>query len=190
MKSIKAKASSRIITMKYFMFLFLLFFCTATFAQTTDSIGNFQRNNKQLIWQHIYNTPVSVQKFASALKIRTSISDVSYQDNQITAKLEKYKLNYQKYGGSYMKTAIFGDYIYSAVIVIDIKESKYRVTIKDFSSQTTSDKVVETTLLSDEISRNDGTFRDTKTVRAALGYFDRDFLEMFKYSPETGSDNW
>lgn len=95
------------------------------------ALNSFQIENNQIIWQRVYDTELNGNEIYQAIIESGNFQNIEYSDNKIIAELKPLNMQYAAAGYSYMKTAMYiSMYNYIGFMVIDIKENKYRVTIK------------------------------------------------------------
>lgn len=112
--------------MKIISLLFILF-PILIFGQS-----NFLIEENQLIWQKVYEVKSSPEEFKSQLLKNLEFGDIDVTTDQIIATINNLKIDYKGYGASEMFTSM---YIprnnYNALALIEFKENRYRITIKD-----------------------------------------------------------
>lgn len=95
----------------------------------------FVIDNNELIWSQVYEDdrfppdalPASMFKY---LDSRTWINNIKFEDEDIVADISNYKMDYKRYGASFMKTStIIRTGRWTAKLRVSFKDSKYRVVI-------------------------------------------------------------
>ena len=117
-------------------FLLLLFIGFSGISQTKHTDTDFYIENGKVYWQHIYNVPGKtseelIKYFEKEVMINFKQDNFQIIDNTISFTVNDDKINYKKYGGTNMGTVMFVQDYYRYLAVIDFKNEKYRVTIKE-----------------------------------------------------------
>lgn len=109
------------------------------FAQDyKTAFRDFSIVDYNLVFAKVYKVDLSEEELES--KIKSFLPAVNnfkldYEASHAVARysgtINKMYINYRKYGGTLLSTATFLNYPISANVIIDLKDSKYRVTIKD-----------------------------------------------------------
>lgn len=92
----------------------------------------------ELMWQHIYKTDMTSSELHKSLYLSPRLTDIiKVDDTFYIATLKKTKVEYEKLGFKRMQLPIYisNNDIGSATVVIQYKEGKYKVTIKDIKLQ-------------------------------------------------------
>lgn len=176
--------------------LFLLLFSINCFSQTKQPETNFYLENGKVYWQNIYEVPGKniddlIQYFRK--EVLTDIKQDNFQiiDNTISFVIDNDKVNFKKYGGTTMGTAIFIQYYYKYLVVIDFKEEKYRVTVKDIFLDNKNIMVRDSGNFEEYITKKKNTEFTTNSIAIkGLQYFHKDFLNKFNINTESKKNDW
>jgi hypothetical protein len=107
------------------------------------------------------------------------------------------RINYEMYGGKLMTTHIILNHDLQADFIIDLKENRYRLTIKNmvfidrsslFANNAGNAEVNRMKLDDYMVKKRRQTFRTGKTINTGLGYANSHFKDFFKYEIAEKSD--
>lgn len=176
--------------------LLLLLFSINCFSQTKQPETNFYLENGKVYWQNIYEVPGKniddlIQYFRK--EVLTDIKQDNFQiiDNTISFVIDNDKVNFKKYGGTTMGTAIFIQHYYKYLVVIDFKEEKYRVTVKDIFLDNKNIMVRDSGNFEEYITKKKNTEFTTNSITIkGLQYFHKDFLNKFNINTESKKNDW
>jgi hypothetical protein len=120
--------------MKKYIFITLLSF--QIYAQTKHESTNFYIDEKKVYWQNTYDVPntKSTDLFTFFEKYIISsfkTTDLRISEDKISFTVTDQRLNVKDYGKKSMTSAIFVQNWQSFLCVVDFKDSKYRVTLKE-----------------------------------------------------------
>jgi len=120
--------------MKKIIILLLITF--STLAQIKHPDTDFYLQNGKVYWQHVYevpgkNTDELIKYFEKEVMINFKQDNFQIIDNTISFTINDDKINFRKYGGTAMGTVLFTLAFYNYLVVIDFKEGKYRVSVKE-----------------------------------------------------------
>lgn len=106
-----------------------LLFYSSTFSQ--DTINNFKLDNRQVIWQRIYETKLNFKDLVTQIKSSGIFKTVTIDSLEISGELREFNADYKGAGYSEMITPIYIDRSHiNAFAILEFKEGKYRVTVK------------------------------------------------------------
>lgn len=153
----------------------------------TDTLHNFKVEDNVLIWQKVFETNLKEKEKTFITKIITHFKYNNLQeiDNIISFSVSDDTIDYKKYGGKWGTTAIFVQYPNNYLVVVDFKESKYRITIKNINLSSNNRNLA--TNLEDYVLRNN-QIKNSKTFNKALDYYNKHFTEKFTIT--TKKDDW
>jgi hypothetical protein len=116
--------------MKNFLFLLVLIPC-AIFAQSTE-YGNFKIVDTEIIYQNVFTQDgVTKEKLVDFLKSVPNVSNVQIFGEAVQADLTDFVVDYKKFQFTQNATpTLIQTGRYNGKIKIDVKEGKYRVTIR------------------------------------------------------------
>jgi hypothetical protein len=176
--------------MKKLILLFLV--CCNGFSQTKQAETDFYLNNNKMYWQHVYETqnksPDDLIKYFQKEVINNFKQD-NFQiiDNTISFEINDDKVNFKKYGGTAMGTAFLAQMYMKYLVVIDFKENKYRVTVKEIFLD---NKINMSGDISEFCTKKSTTaFMTGSTIVTGLTYDHKHFLEKFDIVAQPKSDN-
>jgi len=167
--------------------ILLLLIGFSSFAQIKLPETNFYLENGKVYWQHIYevpgkNTDDLIKYFEKEVMINIKQDNFQIIDNTISFTINDDKINYKKYGGTSMGVVMFIRDYYKYLVVIDFKEEKYRVTIKEiFIDNKLYNAGQSSGFLEEYITKKKQTlFTTNNLVAIGMGYNDKYFLEKFE----------
>lgn len=174
------------------LLLFLLFLPLTSYSQL-DTLYNFKIHNNELIWQHTFKTTKTTEDLKIAYITNTistfNTSNLNELKNRITFSIEKDKVNFKKFGGSWGNTATFVQYPINYLVVVDFKDFKYRVTIK--STMIDYGRLGITSLEDTTTKKRTTIFKNSAAISDGLLDYDNYFLD--KYSLKNiliENDDW
>ena len=115
--------------MKRFILAFA--FITVCWSATAQ---NFTVKNDEIMWQGVYETQLNQKDILKSMYTINNFSNIFIVDStMITGLLKPIKFNIEDHGLRYMKTPMFlsQNMLGPAFFIIEIKEGKYRVTVRD-----------------------------------------------------------
>ena len=164
--------------------IIVLLFSPLLFSQNSElKLFDFILENQELIWQHVYESDLKKEELSN-LYINNVLSSMSKNNlnqfkDRITFEIEGDKVNIKKYGGSWGSTAIFAQYPQNYLAVIDLKDNKYRVTVKNIKTDYRRAKQGFSDLAITVTKKRKTQFKDAKSVTMGLSYIDKHFLNKF-----------
>ena len=141
----------------------------------------------ELMWEHIYETDMTSTELHKSLYISPRLTDIVKVDESLyIAKLVRSKVEYEKLGFRRMQVPLYicNNDIGSAVVVIQYKEGRYKVTIKNIRLATNT-SLDYGTLSANAIT--DGTFNES-FMEFGEHIYHYMFLTWMQF--EKISDNW
>lgn len=182
--------------MKKILLLLLIGF--SGFSQIKLPNTDFYLDAGKVYWQHIYEVPG--KKTEDLIKyfqkeVMTTIKQDNFQiiDNTASFTINDDRINYKKYGGTSMGVVLFIRDYYKYLVVIDFKEEKYRVTIKEiFIDNKLYNAGQSSGFLEEYITKKKQTLFTTNNLAAVgMGYNDKYFLEKFQFNTnESVKKDW
>jgi hypothetical protein len=182
--------------MKKIILLLLVSF--SGFSQIKQSNTDLFLENKKVFWQHIYEVPAKneddlIKHFQK--EVLTNLKQDNFQllENVISFEINDDKVDFRKYGGTAMGTVLFATMDMNYLVVIDFKENKYRVTVKEiYLDNKVSGLGHSSGDLTEYITKKKSTaFTENSLATKGIIYFDKHFSEKFDISNKsTKTDNW
>jgi hypothetical protein len=167
------------------------------FSQTKHSETDFYLDNGKVYWEHIYevedkNTEDLIQYFEKEVLTNFKQNNFQIIDNTISFEINDDTVNYKKYGGTTMGTVLFATMYMNYLVVIDFKDQKYRVKIKEIVLDNKSFGLGHSSGNFEEyMTRKSGsTFASGKLATNGLIYMHKHFLEKFYILTQKEVDNW
>tara|TARA_R110001632_G_scaffold137804_2_gene253430 strand:- start:18634 stop:19158 length:525 start_codon:yes stop_codon:yes gene_type:complete len=174
--------------MKKILLLLLLTSASVYSQKYVDSIYNFKIEEGNIIWQKVFKSDVKELQKTFIKKTITNIKLENLQeiDQTISFNVVDDMIDFKKYGGKTMTTSfhVLGPKNY--LVVIDFKEKKYRVTIKQISIDLRSNRLGISTF--EDLFYRKKKIKNTKTSQKDLKYYHRHFIEKFTITDK--KDDW
>jgi len=178
------------------IFLLLFVVSVTCFSQEKHSDTDFYLLDKEVYWMHVYeNDSLKKDELIKYFQkeVLTNIKQDNFQiiDNTISFKINDDKVDFKKYGGTSMGTAFIAQLYLTYLVVIDFKDYRYKVTIKDIFLD---NKAIGSGSLTGEfhefVLKNKNTeFLKSNTITKGLIYDHKHFLEKFTINKSKDS-NW
>lgn len=180
---------------RFFIGILLLSIQARSQEIISDTLYSFRIENKELIWQKVYETKYENDGLVTAFK--TSVISNMKKDNlqevgnRITFEVNGDQVDFKKYGGKWGNTGIFVQYPINYLVQIDFKENRYRVTIKDIVVDFTAARL-GTNELTEIVCRKQNTeFAKSKTVINGMVYYDKHLDNYFQFEKIIDeNDDW
>ena len=167
------------------------------------SIEGFLIENNGVVYKKVFELPNQSEtelkkNILSFISKVPNVSNVRIVGDEIFGDITNLKVNYKKYGGSYMSTLIILNHSMFSKLIVQTKENKYRVLIKDIYfiddvsllSLNSKKEMDNRTDFTDFITKNGRSeFRSSNTIIKGIGYMNNYFTELFTYS-NTTKENW
>lgn len=120
---------------KILCFVFVVW-CMNLYSQSNN---NFTINDSKVIWQRVFETQLTQGDIIKAMKNSGSFANIDTIDGRINAEIKPYQPNYERAGFTKFVTPyhLSGGNVY-AFIAIELKEGKYRATIKNIKVKSTN----------------------------------------------------
>ncbi|MHC6200328.1 hypothetical protein [Elizabethkingia miricola] len=120
--------------MKKYLSILLLALSTVAYGQ----LEGFTSNNRQVIWQNIYETSLSFDNIKDVISKNKGIfKDIAFSENSIDGLIENVDADYKGAGYTFMGTDILlSNSAIQSHFTIDYKEGKYRVTLSKIEFKT------------------------------------------------------
>jgi len=189
---------------KILITLSILITSITSFSQDElTSMENFVIENNSVVYKKVFELPNQTEtelkkNILSFISKVPNVSNVRVIGDEIFGDINNLKVNYSKYGGSYMTTLILLNHSMFGKLIVQTKDNKYRVLIKDIYfiddvsllSMTTKKEMDNRTDFTYFVTKNDKSeFRTNNTFKKGLGYMNNYFTEIFTYS-NTIKENW
>jgi hypothetical protein len=169
---------------------------------TVASLSNFYIENNTVVYKRVFDLPNQNEKEVKDALLKfinkvPNVSNVRESGNEIFADISNMKINYQKYGGSYMTTLILLNHSMFAKLIVQIKDNKYRILIKDIyfiddaslQSLTSKKEMDNKTDLTPVITKAHASeFKSSSIIVKGMGYLNSQFTDLFTYTQQ--EDKW
>jgi hypothetical protein len=165
--------------------IILCLFTGSCFAQTKHPETDFYLENNKMYWEHTYevlskSTDDLIKYFQKEVLINIKQDNFQIIDNTISFEVNDDKVNFKKYGGTAMGTAFIAQLFMKYLVVIDFKDNKYRVTVKDIFLDNKELQYRMSGDISEFCTKKATTvFLTGKTITTGMIYNHKHFLEKF-----------
>lgn len=199
------------------LLLLILLFPVIGFAQVRnsnsidgvhDSIAgtSFLLKNQHIIFQKVYSSKLRQQELSDQLYALLSANNkfrfnnrIEQNDDQLVGKIFRYKVDAAKYGGTFFKTPAILDYPLNAVVIIHVKDFKYRVILSELAfkddrplnkstagNESVNKEGANKNIVYDDILMDDyftqkrrSKFSTSKSIIKAAQYMELDLSDLF-----------
>lgn len=169
---------------------------------TVPSLSNFYIENNTVVYKRVFDLPNQNEKEVKDALLKflskvPNVSNVKESGNEIFADISNMKINYQKYGGSYMSTLILLNHSMFAKLIVQRKDNKYRILIKDIyfmddeslQSLNSKKEMDNRSDLTSVITKgNASEFKSSSIILKGMGYLNSQFTDLFTYTQQ--EDKW
>lgn len=181
--------------MKRILILFLIIPFFGIGQDSKTEYLNFKlTDNKDIIWQKVYQTESSLEELESFLLRNDFTSNLKLKDSVFVGRSGKSELSNKK------NVAIAAHQKYDLFIKIEFKKNRYRVTLTDLEFDATESTVtsgmisigsaIEYDLNDVSVREKHHEIRGNKYVRQMLATFDNDFNKHFIIHKVKEGESW
>lgn len=185
--------------MKKYLLLTLMIASSFVFGQEE----NFIINNGEVSWQKIYDYSGTIQDFKNNIEHRNNFKITSVTESSISGEINDFTMKYKDAGFTYMGTPLILNESnkFFGLFTIDIKEGRYRATIRNVKSQGMNMTMyggglglgsnISTTM--ENLALNGKGEKRKNFYKVAGKIIDTTFSKMFDFSNENNkirNDNW
>jgi hypothetical protein len=158
------------------------------------SYCGFVIDNRELIWQHVYDSAVEYDDAMAFYKQLTSVYELSGSDNFIIGDIRDLIIDFRRYGGTWGNTSmVVQGYNLDGKIKIEGKEEKYRVTIFGLKMIPNINNALfqESDFSVYMLKNKRDAIRPTCATPDILGIYDKFFQDYFKVrSLKRSNSDW
>ena len=179
----------RIILLKIFMLIF------AFNGLSQESIRNFQAEGNEIIWQRVFERALSFEQLYSLVNESGLFEKIEKGENKLTGELKPIDADFKGAGFTEMGIPMYiPRSFYNAFVIIDLKDEKYRVTIKRIVlTQKYDDPLTKqgekTSLENYGLKRGKSEF-SIAFMKSPSQILDYTFAQKFDFKQTENSDNW
>lgn len=166
--------------------LLLLLIALPVLSQTKHTENDFVLENGKMYWEHVYHAPGQksddlIKHFQKEVLTNYKQDNLQILDNIISFEIRNDIVNFRKYGGTMMGTAIFAQMEINYLVVIDFKDEKYKVIIKDIFLDNKAFGLVHSSGKLEEYTakKSVSVFQTNNIVTTGLNYQHQHFIEKF-----------
>ena len=167
---------------KYIVVLFLI--TIKSFSQTLE-FNNFKYTNGNLTWQKVYTTNATTNNIVKSLKTTGIIKNITEFNNSFTGTIENLELDYRGFGKTGINTPFYivNNYL-ECFILVELKENKYRVTLKEIKlKQITSVGSQNNPFSSESGELTELSFYTLKGIKNNKPSFKKSFIKTLGSTP-------
>jgi hypothetical protein len=181
--------------MKNLVFLIGLIFSFGTTLSAQESVNNFLPENNQIIWQKIFETEMDFNELALKIKESGILVKPEIEENKILGQTKPIDADYKGAGYGEMSTPIYvARSFFDGFAVIDFKDGKYRVTLKNIMLTQQYDDGLskegeKTTLEAYSLKRDRNEMKAAFTKSPGI-ILDYTFSKVFTFRSSEINDNW
>ncbi|WP_422858803.1 hypothetical protein ACOKFD_15805 [Flagellimonas sp. S174] len=148
-----------------------------------------------LTWQKIYKQNLSVQQIEKAIRLSGKFEDLATSENQIICSLKPLNLDFKSLGKSSAFTSIYVQQMFlTALLVVDIKEGRHRVTFKNLEMTPKEDTALWSTSDIEPLSfyalRKQRTEYKKYFLKNDVSIFEYNFTILTNFKPTDSDDDW
>lgn len=182
--------------MKKILLIFLIGF--SGIAQIKHPETDFKLFEQKVYWEHIYNAPGKninelITYFEKEVAQSLTKSNLQIIDSSLSFTINNDFIDFKKYGGTTMGTAIFLRLPMTYIVIVDFKDEKYKVLIKEIT-------------LTDDISlpqyprdvditgyftkKKKSEFGTSSLTNTSIGYYHKYFTDKFAIKNNPTNKDW
>ena len=178
------------------LFFFIVFVCSFVITMNAqESVNTFLPENNQIIWQKIFETEMDFNEQARKIKESGILVKPEIEENKILGQTKPIDADYKGAGYGEMSTPIYvAQSFFDGFAVIDFKEGKYRVTLKNIMLTQKYDDGLskegeKTSLEAYSIKRGKNEMKGAfaKSPGVILDYT---FTQVFTFISSESNDDW
>lgn len=171
----------------------ILLFIFITFNCVGQNTYNFSVNDKDLIWQKVFDTDLSYNELVTTIENTGHFTDLSFVDSKITGNTKEIILDYKSLGYTRANiTAAITIYKPIAFVLIEHKEGRYRVTLKNIEIVCQTNESIYTAGERESVSEiaiKKGEFRKS-FLKSTAEIYNYNFDKYFTFEAQKVDDNW
>lgn len=163
-------------------------------AQATE-YGSFKIDETEIIYQKVFDaTGITAEKLAEFLGTVPELKNVSIAEGSVTADLTDLTVDYKKFKFSQVGTPpIIQTGRYSGKMVADVKENKYRITIRSFTvkGDIGYKRILQPEPMTNYACSNSGTILARDWCKPnMLGMLEQAITDKFIYKDSSKDSDW
>jgi hypothetical protein len=178
--------------MRIFVLCLLISVCTTTRGQVTE-YEHFRIEDRQLIWQRVVDTAVSIDVAKSFYLQMPNTANLYENGNSLLVDVSNVSVDLRKYGKRWGTTPIITQsYIFSGKLRVDLKEDRYRMTFYgiELIPVNSSTMFRPTTFTAEMLKNSRESIRQAYAVPDILGIYERTFYDHFRIRNMSNSDDF
>ena len=150
-----------------------------------------------LIWQKVYQTTLPIDEFFSTFLMhivstyKTGTQDYHRAEDRLTFNVYGDNVDFKSMGGSWGSTALFVQYPMNYLVIVDVKEGRYRVTVKNIQNDLSRENLGLTELDEVVMKKKNTQFSKSLITVKGMGYINQHFSGKFDLSSiKEDNDDW
>lgn len=166
-----------------------------TTLENFTEFHNFNIEDYSVKYKKVFDLPETseneiINNLNNYLPTFSNITDLQFNGNVFTGKIERLFINYKKFGAKWAKTWLALNHPMYGNLTIQVKDNKYRVIISEMEFFTTNVNLIYH-VNSTITTNNDITeFSRNKTIQQGLELMDLFFTEKFTFNKEKITEDW
>jgi len=168
------------------------------FSQIKHPESDFNLFEQRVYWEHIYNVPGKnseelIKYFQKEVAQSLSKNNLQIIDNTLSFTVNNDHVDYKKYGGSDMGSAIFLRYPIDYVVTVDFKDEKYRIIVKEINvvDNQSYGGINFSGELTEYLTKKKKTiFATSSLINTSTLYYHKHFLEKFEIKNSPINKDW
>lgn len=177
--------------------ILLLIFSTAFVinAFSQESVNNFHIEENSIIWQRVFEKSLNFEQLYTLVNDSGQFELLKKEENKITGELKQIDADFKRAGFTEMGIPMYiPRSSYSAFVIIDFKDGKYRVTIKKIVLTQKYDDPLskqgeKTNLESFGLKRGKSEFT-ASFIKSPAQILDYTLTQKFDFKETGEKDNW
>jgi hypothetical protein len=164
------------------------------FSQIKYPDTDFNLFEQKVYWEHIYNIPGKnvdelINYFQKEVTQSLSKKNLQIIDNTLSFTVNNDFVDFKKYGGSIFGTPTFLRFPMSYIVVVDFKNEKYKIMIKEINisdpSRSSSNDITEYFT-----QKNKSEFKTTSVIKNSITYYHKYFSDKFIITNTPTNKDW
>jgi len=163
------------------------------FSQIKYPDTDFNLFEQKVYWEHIYNIPGKnvdelINYFQKEVAQSLSKNNLQIIDNTLSFTVNNDFVDFKKYGGSIFGTATFLRFPMNYIVIVDFKNEKYKIMIKEINITDISNRSNDVTEYFTQ--KNKSEFRTTSIIKTSITYYQKYFSDKFIITNTPTNKDW
>lgn len=163
------------------------------FSQIKYPDTDFNLFEQKVYWEHIYNIPGKnidelMNYFQKEVTQSLSKNNLQIIDNTLSFTVKNDFVDFKKYGGSLFGTPTFLRFPMSYIVIVDFKNEKYKIMIKEINITDMSYHSDDVTLYFTQKKKSE--FKTSSIMKTSITYYHKYFLDKFIITNTPTNKDW